>query len=141
MIYKRSKTITVDQDGVSWKFTRPPGSVLLGWAPQVAELAKTPAEGEQYPITVEIYQEMLEAIAEWVFSVDGEPLEITAEELDAELGVNQTISIWAALFMKAQMGEKEKGKSERQSESASPRTGADDPSTTAGDVGAPAGVH
>jgi len=112
MIYKRSRTVEIDHNDVVWTFKRPPGSVLLGWAPQVAELSKQ-TEAGTLPITPERYRELLDDLSSWLEQVNGAPVSMTGEQLDGELLVAEGLHIWANFFMRCQMGADEAGKSER----------------------------
>ena len=113
MIYRRSKTVEVEHEGVTWTFNRPPGSVLLGWAPQVAELSKAGEGDSVLPITPKNYLELLSDLAEWVSEVDGVPTSLTGEQLDSELLVGEGLGLWAKFFLACQSTENEKKRSEK----------------------------
>lgn len=113
MIYRRSKTVTVEHNGVTWTFNRPPGSVLLGWAPQVAELSKAGEVEGVLPVTPDRYRELLDDLSSWVAEVDGVPTTLTGEQLDCELLLAEGLSIWAGFFMACQLGDSEGKKSAR----------------------------
>lgn len=112
MIYRRSKTVDVEHEGVVWTFNRPPGSVLLGWAPQVAELSNGADEGVAFPIGPTRYCEMLEDLAKWVAEVGGTPTTLTGDQLDSELLPQEGVTLWASFFCACQIDEKKRTQSD-----------------------------
>ena len=137
MIFQRSKTVTVDVMGKSWRFNRPPGSVVLGWAPRVAELSKgAESQDRIFPVSVEAYREMLEELSTWVRDIDGEAAdELSADDLDSCLIAAEGLQVWIGFFTALNASVLEVGKSEKQSGSDSQKTTQDDPSTTADPAG------
>jgi hypothetical protein len=143
MIFQRSKTVTVEAAGHTWKFNRPPGSVVLGWAPRVAELSQSSDDGSRiFPVTVDSYKQMIEEIAEHIRDIDSEAAdEVTAEMLDGSLNAGEGLQVWIAFFTALNATNAEMGKPERRSESDSPKTQTDDKSTTADRAGDSALAH
>jgi len=143
MIFQRSKTVTIEAAGHTWKFNRPPGSVVLGWAPRVAELSQGSDDGSKvFPISVDSYRAMLEEIAEHVRDIDGEAADgVTAEQLDSGLNAGEGLQVWIGFFTALNATADDVGKSEKRSGSASPKTQPDDRSTTADPAGANAHAH
>jgi hypothetical protein len=143
MIFQRSKTVTIEAAGHTWKFNRPPGSVVLGWAPRVAELSQGSDDGAKvFPVTVDSYRAMLEEIAEHVRDIDGEAADgLTADELDAGLNAGEGLQVWIGFFTALNATADDVGKSGKRSGSASPKTPPDDRSTTADPAGANAHAH
>lgn len=110
MIYQRSKTVKVEHGGAAFVFKRPPGSVLLGWGPRIAEIAQGSQEGI-LSLPVDEYTGILEALGGWLYQVDGEPMEgTTPETLDQELLPQDAITLWAGLYMRCQMPEEDREK-------------------------------
>lgn len=132
MIFQRSKTVSVEVGGRTWRFNRPPGSIVLGWAPRVAELTQASEDGGRvFPVTVESYTQMLEEIAEWVRDIDGEAAEdLTAEILDSSLNAGEGLQTWISFFTALNATKEEVGKPERRSGSDSPKIPMEDKSTT-----------
>ena len=143
MIFQRSKTVTIEAAGHTWKFNRPPGSVVLGWAPRVAELSQGSDDGSKvFPISVDSYRAMLEEIAEHVRDIDGEAADgVTAEQLDSGLNAGEGLQVWIGFFTALNATADDVGKSEKRSGSASPKTPQADRSTTADPAGANAHAH
>jgi|TARA_Y100000296_G_scaffold38157_1_gene44160 hypothetical protein len=143
MIFQRSKTVTIEAAGHTWKFNRPPGSVVLGWAPRVAELSQGSDDASRvFPITVDSYVGMLEEIAEHVRDIDGEAADgVTAEQLDSGMNAGEGLQVWIAFFTALNATAADVGKPEKRSESDSPKTPPDDRSTTADPAGASAHAH
>ena len=110
MIYRRSRTVTVEHNGVTWLFERPPGSVLLGWGPRVAELANPP-EGAGMPVTVDNFRDMVGELARWCTQIDGAPCDYDADALDSMLLPSDTIAVWAQFFAQCSMGDETREKS------------------------------
>jgi len=110
MIYQRSKTVEVEHEGAALVFKRPPGSVLLGWGPQIAEIAQGSQEG-LLTIPLDEYEGILSCLSSWLYQVDGEPMEGTSTEtLDQDLLPQDAITIWAGLYMRCQMSEADREK-------------------------------
>tara|TARA_Y100001963_G_C6762603_1_gene440343 strand:+ start:705 stop:1136 length:432 start_codon:yes stop_codon:yes gene_type:complete len=137
MIFKRSKTVTVEVLGRTWKFNRPPGSVVLGWAPRVAELSRNEQKaGQVFPISPDDYLEMLSEIAEWVRDIDGEAADaVTAAELDDALLCSEGLQVWISFFTSLNASQEDLGKLERRSESDSLKTTPVEQSTTVDPAG------
>lgn len=143
MIFQRSKTVTIEAAGHTWKFNRPPGSVVLGWAPRVAELSQGSDDSQKvFPVSVDSYRAMLEEIAEHVRDIDGEAADgVTADELDAGLNAGEGLQVWIGFFTALNATAEDVGKSEKRSESALPKTPQADRSTTADRAGVNARAH
>jgi len=111
MIYQRSRTIEVEHEGAAFVFKRPPGSVLLGWGAPIKEIAEATKEGGILELPPDDYTAILESLAEWIYQVNGDPMEgTTPETLDQELLPQDAITIWAGLYMRCQMPEDDKAK-------------------------------
>tara|TARA_Y100001963_G_scaffold106955_1_gene147796 strand:+ start:1312 stop:1743 length:432 start_codon:yes stop_codon:yes gene_type:complete len=143
MIFQRSKTVTIEAAGHTWKFNRPAGSVVLGWAPRVAELSQGSDDSQKvFPVSVDSYRAMLEEIAEHVRDIDGEAADgVTADQLDAGLNAGEGLQVWIGFFTALNATAEDVGKSEKQSGSASPKTPQADRSTTADRAGVNAHAH
>lgn len=137
MIFKRSKTVTVQVIGRTWRFNRPPGSVVLGWAPRVAELSRNEQKaGQVFPISPDDYVEMLSELSQWVRDIDGEAADtVTADELDEALLCSEGLQVWISFFTSLNASSVDLGKQEKRSESDSQKTTPEEQSTTADPAG------
>ena len=137
MIFQRSKTVTVEVMARVWRFNRPPGSVVLGWAPRVAELSRAADQVDRvFPIDVDEYRSMVEELAEWVRDIDGESADdLTAADLDAGMIASEGLQVWIAFFTELNASAADVKKSATPSGSDSPRTTTAGRSTTAEGAG------
>lgn len=134
MMFQRSKTVTVEVLGRVWRFNTPPGSVVLGWAPRVAEISQ--ATDRMFPVDPENYQNMLTEIVAWVRDIDGEAADgLTVEEIDAGIDANEGLHVWVAFFTELNASVIDLGKRETRSESDSRKMKEGEQSTTADRAG------